>query len=231
MLSIGPAATFHDKTNAYGALGLFIAETSALEFALDTFMFKFHELYKDAAVTFSKNAPQKIGDKLEFYVSCLINFPILRRIPFWDIELNINAICYRVEEIFDIRNHLAHGAIDLTEISGGASIYTAVKYTRRKSGSYGVDRYTIGSGFLESVWNDCKSTRKYFQNLSHALDDPDFLERNCRLQKEIVCNRVHYRELMELLGASPLIKGEVLDGDEITIKIGGPKIVAVGGTR
>ena len=138
---------FAEKVNVYGPMGAVINEASRVEFSLDKLNFQLLKSFEDRAVAISKKFPLKIDEKIDFFSKSFRLFPIVRTEPFWgDGETNLESICYSALELFDARNHLAHGAIDFIDSNSAGPIYTARKFSHAGAkNTYFLHEYSISS--------------------------------------------------------------------------------------
>ena len=205
---------FVENSQPFAFLGYFLSETARLEVALDEFMFALNETDPDLVHSIAKSAPIKIENKLDFYVEALLRFGPLRCEPiFSDGELEVNSLLYSILEIYEVRNALAHGAVDIIETSSDYVKYSAWKYARAGKNRFAKQRFSIagknrfakqrfsiGSGLLEELWYRGRGYRRYFERLTLLIRNGENWEKLYQDDKAIRDGRARMNELGSVLG-------------------------------
>ncbi|WP_149775824.1 hypothetical protein [Ruegeria intermedia] len=219
---------FLECAKDYSPIGYFISEVSAFELEMDKFIFEFarrnNELARKLTSRFPKKATlvgeeperettkkKKTKTKVEFVVEACWTTPRLRTVPmFRDGFLCFNFFCYAAEEIFDVRNHVAHGSIDAIILEGTRSGFWASKLkTDGKTASVQRYRYTVG--LLAELTGNASALRKYCFRLRDVLVGKSSAEQVYQDEKKEIETR-RYLVSQNLL--SPLMKGFLAGGVE-----------------
>jgi len=164
-----------DDHKFYAPIGRIICHVSKLEFELDEYMFLFRKKFPKMTQSLSSAFPKMYSDKIRFFVETFICYSPLRRIGDANGELNLNTIGYLFEQLFDARNHLAHGAIYFSETTDMRTVYTAEKYTRikGKKQSFQKDKYKFSTIFLDQLFGDCLYLKALIRNAVRLLNGED----------------------------------------------------------
>lgn len=164
---------FREKSQPYAPLGYFVSEVSRLEHALDNFILIAREHKPEFALKASKRFPAKIVEKLSFWISALLDLPTLRTVPFLpDGRLNLNDMYYNFLEIFDCRNHVAHGATVQILTGSNRTVFTASKIENdRISGTIKNVTYRFSTLLLYSLSERAGAFRRYFDNLRDCVSN------------------------------------------------------------
>lgn len=191
-----------EKSKSYGEIGLVISEVSAYELALDTFIAAVATQKPKLAKSVASRFPMKWEAKVEFCLRVLSGVPELRTMPIYDDGYwSADHIYYSSAQLFDVRNHLAHGAIFSTVINGAGKVWTAEKMNVErgidgKGQMIGVARYKFTSYLLEVVYKDSVTLRKYFERLVKQMEVGETWERWYQSEKLMANNRAWLRDLL-----------------------------------
>lgn len=195
---------FLEKARPYAGLGYFISETAKMEFALDRFIFTVNNIDPALASEISKSAPVKIEGKVEFTLRAFGELASLKSEPlFSDGSLDLNALTYSMLEIYEVRNALAHGAVDLLEAGDGHVRYSATRYERTGRGQFEEQRFLVGTYFLAELHHRSVVNRRFFDRLARKLEDNDGWEKNYQIDKESRAGHIRMLEFNEIFNLPP----------------------------
>lgn len=209
----GSPPLFHEDHSEYAGIGLAIVWVSWLEKSIQDFLFSCLRFDRTRTLLAVKRALEVRENKIlkkdpklpspKYYpdvvVQILLFFPKLRKEPFWDDgTLNLNAIALMIEQAFDMRNHLAHGAVEVTEKDGNTTRYTATKLqlkvgTKR---TYGSERYRFSDVVLSRLCDDARVLTRYLNRLEEVLEEKRAWEQVYTMEKQIIENRKFMAELI-----------------------------------
>ncbi|MGR3269418.1 hypothetical protein [Thalassococcus profundi] len=204
MLTFGPAETFQEKAESYASIGLYLAEVSNLDFEIDQFIAEVARKHPELSRSRSKRFPKKWRHKIAFCVEIIEVIPDLRRIPIYsDGYLSMDYLSYAVDEIFYVRNLVAHGSIDVVRNHLGVKSWTASKATFVRDADnaecYSVSRYRFSEHYLEELFHRSVALRKYFFALRRFLEAGENWESRYQEDKQIRENR---KFIIEILGGN-----------------------------
>ena len=101
---------------------------SRLEGTIDELLVSIHQ--KFPAIISTKPVPLNYGPKIRRLIACYLKIPLLRRFGLADGSLDLIRIGYRLEEIFEHRNHMAHGDLIFTASDEVGTTYIFRRWVR-----------------------------------------------------------------------------------------------------
>lgn len=177
------------------AIGRFIMSVSELEYMLDHFLFSCSNKYRKATQKLAQTYPAKAKEKADILVGLLLLVPELRTQPFsCEGDLDLNAIGYFLEEIFDQRNMIAHGASRRQDHFPDRVVIHFRKFRRLSRNTYGEDTFIVSDRGLEHQTERAKFFIKYLQSLQYFIDGKTDWETEYKRDCEI---RENWRRLIE----------------------------------
>lgn len=169
----------------FAPIGELVVAVSRLEYALDDFLFRFSSRHKDTAESLTKTYPFKIKERIDLVISVLICEPGLRTQPiFSDGFLDLNWLAFALEELFNERNHIAHGASFFHEVDADRTVYHFYRYTRVSKNAYERVQYSISNYGLEHLSKRAHVLRRYFDRLSDYMEGGEGWEQHYKAQAE-----------------------------------------------
>ena len=189
MLRFSGQSSFFERSKNYGPVGYFISEVSDYELSMDKFIYEFARRENSLARRLTKRFPLPSMEKVRFVLNACFGVPILRSVPiFLDGWLSYSYFWYASEELFDVRNHVAHGAIDTIALDGGGTTFIASKLkTDGKTAS--IQRYRFTGGLLDKLADNASTLRRYCNSLRDTLIGESCWESRYQDDKKMIENR------------------------------------------
>ena len=189
------------KAEDFGEVGAVIVEVSAYELSLDKFIFRIAKRMPKLAKSISGRFPMRWQNKVEFLIATLSAVPQFRTMPIFDDGFwTEDYIWYSSAQMFDVRNHLAHGDVTCIEINKAHRIWTAEKMRVRpstdgKGQMVGLIRYRYSTALLEAIYHDATVMGRYLRRLCAQFDRHETWEKWYQGEKEMADNRRALGEL------------------------------------
>lgn len=198
-ISAAERRKYLDEATAFSAMGKYINDVSRLEYSIDEFVWSIAECRSVVVKALGKRYPTRVEQKLDFYQSVMVRSADLWSEPLYDDgSLPVTGLCLGVKEAFEIRNFLAHGAIDLTQEGDGWVKYTASKIRLETLPHKSTDRYTIGAGFLIGLASNVHAYRNYFDRLTRKVKGAGDFETHYKQQCRLHDNRNALSHLFDM---------------------------------
>ena len=184
------------------ALGEAIAEFSSLEVTLDDALV---QLFKLAPRTMARcvgnesGVPMQLSGKIHAFIFACVEMPALRRNGLADGYLNLNMVGYMLDEVFDVRKSIVHGARNFSEYLEHPDQFciTISRWRRDKSGPRAkMRRYTeeLGSEYLRDMVERSAVLGQLIHSMLSGLDGSDSMERDRDWLKTLSHRREYWRE-------------------------------------
>lgn len=164
------------EDEAYAVLGYALVHFSRLEFAIDDFMFKVADRAPRVARGLSKAPPRQNSEKIDFVIQSFISIGQIRRLGDEAGVLNLNAIGYMLDEIFDLRNHLAHGRLWRSSAERGVISIGMIKYRFGKRGDRAKvwkEEYSLSTNYVRYLVDSSRYVASLLSCASSLLDGQD----------------------------------------------------------
>ena len=201
MHHLGPSQPFTEQAKEFASIGFFISEVSRYELELDQLLIWLGKTEPEIAKMISTEYPKQAMKKVIFVVELLLICRRLRMIPMTeDGYWSLSYFFYASEQVFDVRNHLAHGAIDITINELGRRSWVASKANVRREkaerATYaGIVRYKFSEWLLECLWHDTRVLRKYVSNVTRFMKTGEGWEQYYQQEKVLIGNRQALKEM------------------------------------
>jgi len=196
----GNPKAFVDSAADYGAIGRALVVLSNLEFSHDQLMLTVSKVHPSLATKLRPTFPRQYRQKVDFLIGLLVELPKLRRIPIIGNSLNLIWLQYQLDELYEVRNVIAHGSIFYTEKGEGGFSWKFDRVVKGSSGgTWTIASTFIGSSFLADVVNTAMLLKLYLGTLDMAVQDQFDWEK-------------HYKEDCEMRANARVIKEEINAG-------------------
>ncbi|WP_142593718.1 hypothetical protein [Pseudorhizobium endolithicum] len=183
----------HDA-KMYAALGVFTARCASLEHIVDKFLFCYGNT-RTPLVCRTTNFPATMEAKVDFIVSAYIEDRRLRSCGDADDRLDLNAIGYLMDEVWDARKHLIHGSLYFSRHDGTDFSFTSSRYTRVSKNRYEVVSFRISRGAILRLLDNIAYLKAVLRVALDILDGGDPKTQYDEIRK----GRLQFRELRQAL--------------------------------
>ncbi len=171
---------------------------SRLEFAIDDFLFGFSESYEQVARALTRTYPFKMSERVDLLISILIEVKELRTQPiFFDGFLDLNWLGFALDELFEERNSIAHGASFFRETRDDRTLFHFYRYSREAKNRYQRVEYRISNYGLAHLTERAHVLRRYLENLLRFIQLGEGWEQDYKVQAEI-CDNWYLLEKLEI---------------------------------
>lgn len=159
---------FAGASAEYGSFGRAAAALSRLEYQNDLFILAVRNREPSFACHLSRRFPRQFREKTDFTIRAIAAFPELRKIPIGGIFLDLHWLGYQLDELGDVRNATAHGAVTMRNIQDRGTIWKSERVLAGKKVLEGVIN-EMGNGFLVDVFRTASSIRIHLHWLDNGL--------------------------------------------------------------
>lgn len=186
---------FGDRdTRVYACIGKYVGSIANLEFDLDDFIFTYAAHFPKFSFSISKNPPIKLEEKAAFFAYAHVLNPKLRECGDPDGMLDLKYLYYGLIEIFDVRNKIIHGAINLQETRDDFFKVRIQKYRRLSKGRYEIEEMIYTSTYLEKALEDTHYIRTCIWRAKEAIENSEAL---LKRRDSLMRGQAFFRELQE----------------------------------
>ncbi len=163
-----------------------IVAVSRLEFAFDDFLFEFAKRHEKVARDLARTYPFKIRERVDLLIAALIKVRELRTQPiFTDGFMELNWLGYALDELFEERNAIAHGASFFREIRNERIVVHFHRYVRTSRNTYEQTKYIISNVGLAHLTDRAHALRRYLESLHRFLTSGQGWEENYKIQSRV----------------------------------------------
>jgi hypothetical protein len=176
----------------YACLGKYMSDIAHLEYDLDDFIIQFCTKFPKISKAISKSFPEKIRDKIAFFVYASIMYPKLRECGDLDGRMDLHFLYYGMIELFDIRNVIIHGSHIFSETKKGGFVLNVRKSKNLRGGKVAIQQFSYGHGYLEQALVDTHYFQTFIWRAMKVLQGTQDLKKQ---RDELLRGRANWREL------------------------------------
>ena len=192
--------SFAVDSQKFSQIGGIVVGLSRLELAHDELITAIFNRSKTFALAIANTFPRHFEPKTDFVINALISHAPLRQMPIFDDGyLNLAWLQYQLDELYDLRAVLAHGAISYSEEHDTHTVWYLERTVKgSQKGDWCRVRTKVGSRFLADASYTSDAIRKYFGNLKSFIETDFQWETHYQDQKSILKNRAMLKELFDI---------------------------------
>ena len=178
-----------------------LSKLSALEFDLDTLIFALSERYPDEACRLSRRYPHEYERKIEFLVDFVIERREFRQCCDEDGILDLNKVCYGLEEVLAFRNAFIHGAIRIISHEKGRTSVCVEKYSRVAgvAGTFELTQFMYSVEYLERIVDEIGYQRAFLRRMMWVVEGKDY----AAWHRDALRGRVALHEMLDVFKVHP----------------------------
>lgn len=211
----GPLDFNESEKEYYAMIGKFLSDISRLEFQIDNFVFDYVHKRPSEWRSFAeierksvsgeridlKRYPQQTDSKIHFFICTFLYSRDMLQLGDLDGYLDLNAIGYMLEEVFQFRNFLIHGSLSGISSNSDRIVFRYKKYTRvnrhEAKGDDGVpfvvETRDFSSIYLENILRNISYLSSLVFRARRHINGAD----TNKEQRDVLRGRALFREVVE----------------------------------